>query len=295
MDGQSHPPSMRYERDRQEGGGEGTLRHVRTRQRLGEEEEVATVVGDRFSSSSSLHSHDRISRRNVSSSYPSTMYVSSSPSQREYPPDNETRGGGGGGEEERRRRTGDGRGKAKEKEEGGAAVLEPSESTLHPRRRQVNRRGGGGGEEEEDEEARRRRRTTEERRRTREGERIRDDNEVDALYTSIDYVGQTIETSKLRYTWLLSIRGRQYQIDFLHSKVSGKKRLAVNSHPIYEQQVMRPHRFLYSWPVSEHLLSIVYESMDGHFHLTIDGLPFNYFTHRNKVLRNPQLAKQEQR
>lgn len=58
---------------------------------------------------------------------------------------------------------------------------------------------------------------------------------------------------------------------------------------------MRAHKFLYSWPVAEHLLSIVFESADGHFHLTIDGLPFSYFTQRNRLLRNPHLARQEQR
>ncbi|PFH36631.1 hypothetical protein BESB_048230 [Besnoitia besnoiti] len=125
--------------------------------------------------------------------------------------------------------------------------------------------------------------------------RLRSDDDVEALYAGVDLIGQTIEGSKVKYTWLLTIKGTRHKVEFFHSKISGKKRLILDGRVIYEQHVMRAHKFLYSWPLQEHLLSVVFEPGDGHFHLTINGLPFSYFTHRNRVQRNPNLAAQERR
>lgn len=76
-------------------------------------------------------------------------------------------------------------------------------------RRRRRRRGGGGGG----------------------GERIGDDEEVDALHASIDYVGQTIETSKVKYTWVslpvsLSL---SLSLDFFSSILSRFHRYVLRS------------------------------------------------------------------
>ncbi|KEP62179.1 UNVERIFIED_CONTAM: hypothetical protein HHA_264900 [Hammondia hammondi] len=125
--------------------------------------------------------------------------------------------------------------------------------------------------------------------------RLRSDEEVEALYAGLEFVGQTIEASKVKYTWLLTIKGVHHEVAFFHSKVTGKKRLIVDGRIINEQFSMRAHKFLYSWPLQEHLLSIFFEASGGHFHLTIDGLPFSYFKRRNRMQRHPHLAAEERR
>ncbi|EPR56989.1 hypothetical protein TGDOM2_264900 [Toxoplasma gondii GAB2-2007-GAL-DOM2] len=125
--------------------------------------------------------------------------------------------------------------------------------------------------------------------------RLRSDEEVEALYAGLDFVGQTIEASKVKYTWLLTIKGVKHEVAFFHSKVTGKKRLIVDGRIINEQFSMRAHKFLYSWPLQEHLLSIFFEASGGLFHLTIDGLPFSYFKRRNRMQRHPHLAAEERR
>ncbi|KYK64774.1 hypothetical protein TGPRC2_264900B, partial [Toxoplasma gondii TgCatPRC2] len=94
---------------------------------------------------------------------------------------------------------------------------------------------------------------------------------------------------------LLTIKGVKHEVAFFHSKVTGKKRLIVDGRIINEQFSMRAHKFLYSWPLQEHLLSIFFEASGGLFHLTIDGLPFSYFKRRNRMQRHPHLAAEERR
>jgi len=41
-------------------------------------------------------------------------------------------------------------------------------------------------------------------------------------------VGKWLKDSKVRYTWILEINGTKYDIKLLNSKLSGKKRFALN-------------------------------------------------------------------
>ena len=57
---------------------------------------------------------------------------------------------------------------------------------------------------------------------------FRREGEVRAVLAEVDRVGQTMGSSKLKYSWLLEIREAMCQVELFHSRVSGKKKLFVN-------------------------------------------------------------------
>lgn len=110
--------------------------------------------------------------------------------------------------------------------------------------------------------------------------------------------GKSLDVSKVRYSWTLSLDRVAYLIDFTNSKTSGMKRVFVNGQLQHEQQVYRSPQFQYSWPLGGHLLSIVPREtkqkmdlvdqmwektvgkVDCAFELCINGLPFYAFDPR---------------
>lgn len=115
--------------------------------------------------------------------------------------------------------------------------------------------------------------------------RVAADSEVTALYADVDMVGQIMGSSKIKYTWVLEIRNIPYRIEFLHSKVSGKKKLFVNGTLKEETAVSRASQYNYDWLIESHLLCIVYSPVDSNYHLTVDGRPYSSFRHSCAVRR----------
>ncbi|XP_026189865.1 uncharacterized protein LOC34621938 [Cyclospora cayetanensis] len=120
-----------------------------------------------------------------------------------------------------------------------------------------------------------------------EGEVIRDDDEVEALGASVDYVGQTIESSKVKYQWHFRIANSDHRVEFFNSKISGRKKLYMDARLIHMQQQLRSSGFEYSWPCQGHLLSLIYDPRAQAFALTINGLPFQLFYRRKSSSASP--------
>lgn len=114
-------------------------------------------------------------------------------------------------------------------------------------------------------------------------EGIRDDDEVEALGASVEHVGQTIESTKVKYQWVFRIAGVDHVVEFFNSKLSGRKKLCMDSKLIYTQQQLRMNGFEYSWPCSGHLLSVIYDLHAQAFALTINGLSFQLFYRRSDI------------
>eukprot|EP00392_Amoebophrya_sp_AT5.2_P011652 g11735.t1 len=92
-------------------------------------------------------------------------------------------------------------------------------------------------------------------------------------------LGKTIASSKKSYLWRLLMHGKEHEIQFLNTKMTGKKRVKVNGFLQHEQQQFTSSRFMYNWPLSQHFLCILPNNeykqiLKAAFVLTIDGVPF---------------------
>ncbi|CDJ38859.1 hypothetical protein, conserved [Eimeria tenella] len=117
-------------------------------------------------------------------------------------------------------------------------------------------------------------------------EQIREDEEVEAIGASIDYVGQTIEASKVKYQWHFRIAGVNHRVEFFHSKISGRKKILMDGQLIYAQQQLRSAGFEHSWPLQGHLLSLIYEPHLQAFALRVNGLGFQLFYRPGTILNS---------
>lgn len=98
-------------------------------------------------------------------------------------------------------------------------------------------------------------------------------------------VGKSVSEAKLQYSWGLTLDGRPHTIDFTNTRTSGKKRVFVDGRLQHEAKMYMSSKFQYTWPLGNHLLSIVPSDGPAAYELRINGLPFHRF-HR-KVAPRP--------
>lgn len=119
------------------------------------------------------------------------------------------------------------------------------------------------------------------------------DDGVVAIQSNEETAGKTLGETKVRYTWVLSVDGEKRRLDFTNSKTSGMKRLFVDGRLQHEQRVFRSPHFQYTWPIGNHLLSIVPKQgglIDCEFELRINGRPFKAFKQRTQAASRDDAA-----
>uniref|UniRef100_A0A0G4I6Q4 Uncharacterized protein n=1 Tax=Chromera velia CCMP2878 TaxID=1169474 RepID=A0A0G4I6Q4_9ALVE len=115
---------------------------------------------------------------------------------------------------------------------------------------------------------------------------LRADTQIQALYFETDAVGKSMAGSKVKYTWVLEVKGKRHQIDLTSSRLSGRRKVFMDGRLLYEAQTLRASVFQYTWPMGQHLFAVTWSGLDesAPYDLTINGLPFESFL-RRKISR----------
>ena len=80
---------------------------------------------------------------------------------------------------------------------------------------------------------------------------------VRAIYAEEKHIGEKIKKSKTQFIWKFELDGLQHQIEFLVSKLTGKKRVLQDGVVILEQQKLSKS-FTFPFNIGKHMCNISY-------------------------------------
>eukprot|EP01071_Lankesteria_metandrocarpae_P008305 Lankesteria_metandrocarpae@DN4931_c0_g1_i1.p1 len=88
-------------------------------------------------------------------------------------------------------------------------------------------------------------------------------------------VGNTVSTSKRRYTWAFAIKKQSYRVDLFTSSISRKRKLLVNGRLVYQAVTVRHKNFSHSWMMDGYLIWVRRGQAQMNYDLSINDTAFH--------------------